>query len=110
MGINDHEIKPKHRTISNSICDANAIAHLLAHFEKEYSIINGSVTTLHPFLSYQNLLDGAVRSPSYPYRRHPTLSNDAKTKHITENFALGIGNFFGIKCMLMNNGHLKPVT
>jgi len=89
MGVNDNKIKPEHKTFSNSICDTNAIAHLLAHFEEEFSIINGSVTTLHPFLSYQNLLDGAVRSPSYPYRRNPTNEIGINTNHITENFGLG---------------------
>ena len=48
--------------ISSSICDTNAIAHLIKLINDEYGIINGSVTTLHPWLSYQNLLDGSVIS------------------------------------------------
>ena len=66
MGLNETKIKKKNKIISASICDANAVAHLIKWIDDEYSIINGSLTTLHPWLSYQNLSDGTSISQSNP--------------------------------------------
>ena len=52
--------------ISSSICDANACAPVLRVLENEIGIIDGFITTLHPWLGYQNLLDGSTRSVSSP--------------------------------------------
>ena len=66
MGVNDDKILAKHRVVSNSICDANAIAHVMKWIDGEYGIKSGSLTTLHPWLSYQNLVDGPAISQSNP--------------------------------------------
>ncbi len=66
MGINDDQLQPEDNIVSNSICDANAIAHVLKWIDEEYGIDSGSVTTLHPWLSYQNLVDGPSLSRSKP--------------------------------------------
>ncbi len=66
MGLNEKKINKKHKIISGSICDANAITHIIKWLDDEYSIINGSLTTLHPWLSYQNLTDGTSISQSNP--------------------------------------------
>ena len=66
MGVNDHEITYEHQVVSNSICDANAIAHIMKWMDDEFGIENGSLTTLHPWLSYQNLVDGPAISQSTP--------------------------------------------
>lgn len=67
LGVNeckyDHD---KHHVISSSICDASAIAPILFEINKQWEIENCFVTTLHPWLSYQNLLDGPVSSISSP--------------------------------------------
>ena len=60
-----HNIK-KHNIISSSICDASAIAPVLKSIDANWEIENGYVTTLHPRLSYQNLLDGSLKSVSNP--------------------------------------------
>lgn len=61
MGVNDAEYDPTiDHIVSTVICDANAIAHVLSALETEYGIESGFVTTLHPWLSYQNLVDGPV--------------------------------------------------
>ena len=52
--------------ISSSICDASAVAPVLNVLNKKYGIEHGFLTTLHPWLSYQNLLDGPSRSFAYP--------------------------------------------
>ena len=56
----------KYKTISLSICDATAIYPVLKIIDKKLSIINGHITTVHPWLSYQNLIDGPVFSNSIP--------------------------------------------
>ena len=56
----------KHHIISSSICDANACAPILKIINEELCITGGFITTLHPWLSYQNLLDGSLRSVSSP--------------------------------------------
>ncbi len=66
MGVNDDEISSEHQVVSNSICDANAIAHVMKWMDDEYGIKSGSLTTLHPWLSYQNLVDGPAISQSNP--------------------------------------------
>jgi len=64
MGVNDNLINENHKVLSSSICDANAIAHVLNWIDKEYGIKDGSLTTLHPWLSYQNLVDAPAMSQS----------------------------------------------
>ena len=65
MGVNDETLTAEHRVVSNSICDANAIAHILKWVDDEYRIEGGALTTLHPWLSYQNLVDGPSISQSH---------------------------------------------
>ena len=38
----------------------------LTLIDKKYNITHGNITTLHPWLSYQNLLDGPATSVSDP--------------------------------------------
>ncbi len=67
MGANDDALDMKnHNVIAASICDANAIVHPIATLEKEFGIESGFVTTLHPWLSYQNLVDGPLVSQADP--------------------------------------------
>ena len=67
MGINENEINPDTDfVISSSICDANAFGPVVDVLEKEFGIVHGFITTLHPWLSYQNLLDGQSQSILYP--------------------------------------------
>jgi len=66
MGVNDSTLTPADKVVSNSICEANAIAHVLQWIDDRYTIRSGSVTTLHPWLSYQNITDGPSISQSNP--------------------------------------------
>ena len=87
IGLNDNQSLKKNKIFSSSICDANAISHFLNYFNKNYTILSGSVTTLHPWLTYQNLLDGAAKGiDSDPNKYTPKKS---KNIHLVENFALG---------------------
>lgn len=67
VGVNEKEYDfKKHNIISTSICDASALGPVLKQLEKIYGIESGYITTLHPRLSYQNLLDGSLNSVSSP--------------------------------------------
>jgi glyceraldehyde 3-phosphate dehydrogenase len=67
LGCNEHLIDiDKHRVIATSICDATAIAPIMELLDKKIGIRAGHVTTLHPWLNYQNIMDGASSSWSVP--------------------------------------------
>ena len=71
MGVNEQEIDQKDDfLISSSICDANAFVHNADLHEKNFGIEHGILTTLHPWLGYQNLLDGPSVSYSSPGEIH----------------------------------------
>ena len=66
-GVNCNTFDPNtDKVISSSICDANAISHVLLHMDEEFGIESGFITSLHPWLSYQNLVDASVGSVSNP--------------------------------------------
>ncbi len=67
LGANEEIYDPEtDHVVSASICDANALAPVLRRLNEAYGVKHGFVTTLHPWLSYQNLLDGPAKSQSYP--------------------------------------------
>jgi glyceraldehyde 3-phosphate dehydrogenase len=66
MGVNEKTLKKEDYLISSSICDANAFAPTVNVLNKHYGVNHGFITTLHPWLNYQNLLDGASKSFGYP--------------------------------------------
>lgn len=78
MGVNEAEYDGKANVVSSSICDANAVAQVLKHVDDEWGIKNCFFTTLHPWLSYQNLVDGTLASISSP-------------GHFWNDYALGRG-------------------
>lgn len=47
--------KERHHIISSSICDANAVGPFYKLIDDNFGIEISEVTTLHPWLSYQNL-------------------------------------------------------
>ena len=76
-GVN-HELVDKENDflVSGSICDATAFAPLAKLIDDEFNILEGFLTTLHPWLGYQNLLDGPSKSYAQPGK-------------IYDNYALG---------------------
>ncbi len=77
FGVNEHSYDhERHHVLSSSICDVMSSAVVLNILEKRFGIRSGFITTLHPWLSYQNLLDGSVKSVSSP-------------GHYWDDFALG---------------------
>lgn len=67
LGANEEQLDvEKHHVISSSICDATAMAPVLKAIHQHFDIERGYSTTLHPWLNYQNLMDGAASSWSVP--------------------------------------------
>ena len=83
LGVNEHLFNPKvNYVFSSSICDATAITPVIKLINEKIGIQSGFITTLHPWLNYQNLMDGNSSSWSFPGQTH-------------EHYALGrasIGN------------------
>lgn len=77
FGVNENKYnKNNHQIISTSICDAVAIAPVINLINKKFKLKNGLILTLHPWLGYQNLVDGPSRSFAYP-------------GEVVDNFSLG---------------------
>tara|TARA_Y100001958_G_C21239985_1_gene567388 strand:- start:1274 stop:2347 length:1074 start_codon:yes stop_codon:yes gene_type:complete len=67
FGVNDENFDfKKNRIISSSICDTVAFSPIYKLINENFNIINGRLTTLHPWLPFQNLLDGKSASWSVP--------------------------------------------
>ena len=67
FGVNDENFNfKKHKIISSSICDTVAFSPIYKLIDDNFKIINGNLTTLHPWLPFQNLLDGKSASWSVP--------------------------------------------
>ncbi|MBI4506627.1 MAG: aldehyde dehydrogenase, partial [Chloroflexi bacterium] len=67
FGVNEQTYDPAaHHVVSASICDANATGPVLRLLDDAYGVEHGYITTLHPWLSYQNLVDGSVHSVASP--------------------------------------------
>jgi len=67
FGVNQDDYDPdEHDIVGSSICDANALAPAINLLDEEFGVKQGFVTTLHPWLSYQNLVDGSIQSVSSP--------------------------------------------
>lgn len=67
FGVNHELLKEAETTvISSSICDAISLGPIYHVLTKAFNIESGFLTTLHPWLSYQNLLDGPAKSWSQP--------------------------------------------
>ncbi len=109
LGVNEKDYNNKeHNLIAASICDATAIAPVSKIIDNLFKIKLGYVTTLHPWLSYQNIMDGPSSSWSVPgevYHHYalgrsaignmipkPTSAMDAVFK-VLPNLTRNIGSF-----------------
>ncbi|MCI8376153.1 MAG: aldehyde dehydrogenase [Lachnospiraceae bacterium] len=65
FGVNQDKIEES-KVLSSSICDVVSLGPVYSILKKNLGIQSGFLTTLHPWLSYQNLLDGPAKSWSQP--------------------------------------------
>lgn len=67
FGVNEQQCDPnKNKVFSASICDTIALTPIINVIQSTHNIETGFLVTLHPWLSYQNLLDGPSASWSQP--------------------------------------------
>lgn len=71
VGVNENIIdKNSDFLVSSSICDSNAFCPVANVLDREFGINHGFLTTLHPWLGYQNLVDGPSISYATPGKIH----------------------------------------
>jgi glyceraldehyde 3-phosphate dehydrogenase len=57
IGVNDHELKPEHRIVSNASCTTNCLAPVAKILQDEFRIRKGIITTVHAYTNDQRLAD-----------------------------------------------------
>lgn len=83
IGVNDADIKPEHKIISNASCTTNCLAPMVKVLDENFGIIKGFMNTIHSYTNDQVMLD----QPHKDLRRAraaaqniiPTTTGAAKT-------------------------------
>jgi glyceraldehyde 3-phosphate dehydrogenase len=58
LGVNENKLNlKKHKIISTSSCNATALLPILKLIEENFGIKSGDITTIHPLLNHQKVLD-----------------------------------------------------
>lgn len=57
LGVNDHELTPEHRLISNASCTTNCLAPMAKVLHDQFGIVNGLMTTVHAYTNDQRIID-----------------------------------------------------
>jgi glyceraldehyde 3-phosphate dehydrogenase len=66
LGVNEEKYSSKkHNVVAASICDVIGTGPLLKKIDSEFGIKSGFLLTMHPWLFYQNLLDGQPKSTAF---------------------------------------------
>ena len=63
MGVNEDQLKPEHRIISNASCTAHAAAPVLKILEGAFGIQRAFLTTVHAYTNQQRLADVPAEDP-----------------------------------------------
>ena len=57
IGVNDDQLKPQHKTISNASCTTNCLAPVAKVLHEKFGIEKGLMTTVHSYTNDQRVLD-----------------------------------------------------
>ena len=57
IGVNDQELKPEHRIVSNASCTTNCLAPIAKILDDEFGLEEGFITTVHAYTNDQRLAD-----------------------------------------------------
>ena len=57
IGVNDQELKPEHRIVSNASCTTNCLAPIAKILDDAFGIEEGFITTVHAYTNDQRLAD-----------------------------------------------------
>lgn len=82
LGVNDHELKPEHRLISNASCTTNCLAPMAKVLHERFGIVKGLMTTVHAYTNDQRIIDvlhkDAHRARAAALNIIPTTTGAAK--------------------------------
>ena len=82
LGVNDADLRPEHRIISNASCTTNCLAPMAKVLNDTFGIEQGLITTIHSYTMDQNLLDAPhknfSRSRAAALNMVPTTTGAAK--------------------------------
>jgi glyceraldehyde 3-phosphate dehydrogenase len=82
MGVNDDQIKPEHKCISNASCTTNCLAPMAKVLQENFGISRGLMTTCHAYTNDQRvsdmLHDNIYRSRAAAVNIIPTTTGAAK--------------------------------
>jgi glyceraldehyde 3-phosphate dehydrogenase len=57
LGVNDADLRPEHRLVSNASCTTNCLAPVAKVLDERFGIVKGFVTTVHAYTNDQRLAD-----------------------------------------------------
>ncbi|MEO6808142.1 MAG: type I glyceraldehyde-3-phosphate dehydrogenase [Isosphaeraceae bacterium] len=72
LGVNDHELKPEHRIVSNASCTTNCLAPMAKVLHESFGIEKALMTTCHAYTNDQRVAD---QVHSDPYRARAAAVN-----------------------------------
>jgi glyceraldehyde 3-phosphate dehydrogenase len=82
LGVNDHEIQPEHKFLSNASCTTNCLAPMAKVLHEKFGIVRGLMTTCHAYTNDQRvsdqLHDNIYRSRAAACNIIPTTTGAAK--------------------------------
>jgi glyceraldehyde 3-phosphate dehydrogenase len=83
VGVNDGELKPEHRIVSNASCTTNCLAPIAKILDERFGLEEGLMTTVHAYTNDQRLADvphkDLRRSRAAAENMIPTTTGAAKT-------------------------------
>ena len=83
IGVNDADLKPEHRIVSNASCTTNCLAPIAKILDERFGIEEGLMTTVHAYTNDQRLADvphkDLRRSRAAAENIIPTTTGAAKT-------------------------------
>ncbi|MEF3696611.1 type I glyceraldehyde-3-phosphate dehydrogenase [Desulfolutivibrio sp.] len=59
MGVNQDQLKPEHKIISNASCTTNCLAPVVKVLHDAFGMKHGIMTTIHSYTMSQRILDGS---------------------------------------------------
>ena len=57
VGVNDGQLRPEHRIVSNASCTTNCLAPVAKVLHDSFGIVKGYITTVHAYTNDQRLAD-----------------------------------------------------
>ncbi|MEP7705101.1 erythrose-4-phosphate dehydrogenase [Paraglaciecola sp. 25GB23A] len=57
FGINEDQLKPEHRIVSNGSCTTNCIVPVIQVLDEAFGVLSGTITTIHSSMHDQQVID-----------------------------------------------------